>query len=61
MDDVYEVSGRDKFAVALANLVLNVFATKGYRDLLRGIVEYGMRSAARDMAEGRDIPPDWRR
>lgn len=61
MDDVYEVSGRDKFAVALANFVLRLFATKGYRDLLSGIVEYGMRSAARDMAEGRDTPPDWRR
>jgi selenophosphate synthase len=61
MYDVYEVSGRDKFAVALANFVLNVFATKGYRDILSGTIEYGMRAAVRDKAEGRSAPPDWRR
>lgn len=60
MTDIYEVSGRDKFAVTLANLVLRVFATKGYRDLLRGTIEYGMRAVVRDTDEGRDLPPDWR-
>jgi hypothetical protein len=55
----YEPTLRDRVAVSLSNFVL-LLATPGYRAFLKGSIEYGLRSAARDQHEGRTPPPNWR-
>jgi hypothetical protein len=46
---------RDKIVWAIANTVLR-FASRRYQDMIRGSVTYGLRSAARDVTEGRTAP-----
>ena len=50
---------RSRLAVALANWILRTWAP-GHAMFIRGAIEYGMSSAARDALEGRDSPPNWR-
>lgn len=51
------VSWRDTLAHALANAALSI-ATRKYRGMIAGAIEYGLRSAARDANEGRSSPPE---
>lgn len=50
---------RDRIVVWVANHVL-LLASKRYQKMLKGSIEYGLRSAARDDVENRTDPPDWR-
>lgn len=51
---------QDRIAAAIANGVLRALATDRYQKFVRGAIEYGMRSAARDAELGWKAPPDWR-
>lgn len=51
---------RGRLAIIVSNWILNTFAPTHAR-FVGGAIEYGMRSATRDAAEGRVAPPDWRR
>lgn len=55
----YVRTRRDRVAVPIINLVARL-ASRQYRATVKGSIEYGMRAAARDHAEGRPYPPDWR-
>lgn len=50
---------RDHLGVWLANLALRL-TSETYRNFVRGSIEYGLRAAARDEAEGRPAPRPWR-
>lgn len=50
-------SWRNTLAHALANAALSI-ATRKYRDMIAGAIEYGLRSAARDASEGLPSPPE---
>jgi hypothetical protein len=47
---------RNRLAVRIANLALNLIADRGYRALIRGSIEYGLRAAARDIQDGSEMP-----
>lgn len=47
---------RDALAYRLANAALRL-ATPWYRRMIRGAIDYGMRSAARDATAGTPSPP----
>lgn len=49
---------RDDVVVWLSNMVLRL-ASKKYRALLEGAIKYGLASARRDQAEGREPPVGW--
>lgn len=49
-----------KLAVRAANWMLRTFAPE-YAKFIGGSIEYGMRAAAVDTAQGNPAPPDWRR
>lgn len=49
----YRVTRRDRFAHALSNFVLNVFATREYRAFVRAAVSRGLESIEKDL---RDAP-----
>lgn len=55
----YRPTLRDKIAQRLANLALMI-ATPHYRAMVGGAIEYGLRAAARDTAQQRTPPGDWR-
>ena len=48
----------DGAVVWLASMVLRL-ASKEYRLMLEGAIKYGLASARRDEAEGRDLPVGW--
>lgn len=54
------VTHRNRLGVWLANQALRL-TTDEYQGFVRGSIEYGLRAAARDKAEGREPPPSWRR
>jgi hypothetical protein len=54
-------SFRDRLACATVNWILRNIATANYCDFIAGSIEYGMRAAARDSAEDREAPADWRK
>lgn len=53
------MSIRNIVGIRLANLCLKLCDKRTQR-MIGGAIEYGLRSAARDHAEGREYPPDWR-
>jgi hypothetical protein len=55
MTESYEVTLRDQVAHKLANAAL-LIATPWYRNLIRGAIIYGLRSAVRDVEENRPPP-----
>lgn len=50
----------DRFAVWVANKAFALFGSKEYIQMYRATFEYGLRSAVRDVREGREAPEDWR-
>jgi hypothetical protein len=51
---------RDRVGVRVLNVLAQVLLSRRYVLMVKGAVEYGLRAAARDDAEGRENPPDWR-
>lgn len=49
---------RDRAMGALANLVLR-FASKHYREMVRGSIAYGLNAAAQDAHKGEPAPSHW--
>lgn len=60
MSELAEATAVERGAIRLANWILRTFAGR-YTQFYSGAIEYGMRACARDVAEGRPTPPDWRR
>lgn len=46
------LKGRDRFAAALANLVLRIFASQEYRDVIAALIDSGLKDALRQRREG---------
>lgn len=51
---------RDRLGVPVVNAIARTLLSRRYVAFIKGAVEYGMRAAARDQAEGREAPPNWR-
>jgi len=52
------VTRRDRVIGAISNFLFR-FASEDYRAFVGGAVQYGMRSAARDVKQGWQPPPHW--
>lgn len=51
---------RDRIAAALCNWIMRHVASERYRKMIGGAVSYGLASAVRDDADGREAPgPLW--
>lgn len=53
--ETYKANWRDRIVASIANFVLS-FATKRYRDYVKGSIQYGMMAAAKDAAQAEDLP-----
>lgn len=51
---------RDRFTWWVCTVFLQRVASRPYRGLVLGAMEYGLRSWVRDQAVGAAGPPDWR-